>query len=167
MTSQVGEYVDNPTPEGFINLRLGQPSPGLLPVDLIARAAAASLNETTDPLVYQYGARLGYASFRASLAAFLGEEHQLDIPQDHLMVSGSISLSLSLAAQVFGALQLVAGSRHCRSSGQCCGWQLGTLQIVARHAAIAAQPAARQAAVAARHAARASSPSLAPSMCSS
>lgn len=100
MTSQVGQFVGNQTPEGFINFSLGQPSPSLLPRDLIARSAARLAG--ADPLLLQYGATPGFEGFRQSLARFLSEAQGVDVEPDALAASGAISLSLSLAADVFG-----------------------------------------------------------------
>ncbi len=99
MTAQVGQYVGNHTPEGFINFSLGQPAPSLLPRDRIARAAAR-LSEA-DPLLLQYGATAGFADIRTSLGGFLSRAHGLEVTPESLVMSGAISLSLSIAADVF------------------------------------------------------------------
>lgn len=100
MTSQSGPHVALSTREGLIDLSLGQPSPRLLPREQIARAARDLAN--ADPLVLQYGAVQGFLPFRRALAEFLTREHSVEVRAEELALSGAISLSLSLLADVFG-----------------------------------------------------------------
>lgn len=99
MTEQIGPYVGNQTPAEVINFGLGQPTPLLLPRDLIA-SAAERLAEA-DPLLLQYGTGRGYVGFREALAEFLSERHGLPVGANDVAASGSISLTLSFAADVF------------------------------------------------------------------
>ena len=99
MTAQVGQYVGNQTPEGLINFSLGQPAPHLLPIKMIGEAAA-KLAEA-DRLLLQYGATPGFEDFRRSLGEFLSDAHGSPVDPDQLFLSGAISLSLSLVADVF------------------------------------------------------------------
>jgi 2-aminoadipate transaminase len=102
LTEQGGRFVQTSAPPGVINLGLGQPSPRLLPIAAIAEAAAAQLHAGADPLLLQYGAALGYADFRVSLAALLSVEYELPVEPEQLMVTGGISSALTLVCEVFG-----------------------------------------------------------------
>jgi DNA-binding transcriptional MocR family regulator len=99
MTAQVGQYVGNQTPEGLINFSLGQPAPHLLPIKMIGEAAGKLAD--ADRLLLQYGATPGFEDFRTSLADFLANAHGIPVDSDQLFLSGAISLSLSLVADVF------------------------------------------------------------------
>ncbi len=99
MTEQTGPYVGIQAPEGVLNLGLGQPAPALLPMPVIAQAARRLAG--ADPLLLQYGNLPGFVGFRRSLSAFLSAAHGVEVPADTLLVSGAISLSLTLLADVF------------------------------------------------------------------
>ena len=101
MTSQTGPYIQSPASEGFYNLGLGQPSPRLLPLDMLAKAASQRFSESGERLVLQYGTCIGDRDSRATLAGFLSAEHGFDISPETLMAAGSISLSLALVCATF------------------------------------------------------------------
>jgi 2-aminoadipate transaminase len=98
---QGGRFVQTATPAGVINLGLGQPSPRLLPLAEIGRAAQAQLGSGGDPLVLQYGAVLGDPEFRASLARWLSDEYQLPVTAEQLMVTAGTSSALTFVSQIF------------------------------------------------------------------
>ncbi len=100
MTVQLGPHPQTPCPQGLINLGLGQPDPGLLPLAELRRAAQQALGPDQDPLLLQYGVIAGYAGFRQALAFFLSQRYRFDVDAEQLMASGGASLSLGLAAQV-------------------------------------------------------------------
>lgn len=91
------------TPAGVINLGLGQPSPRLLPLAEIGRAAQAQLGSGGDPLVLQYGAVLGDPEFRRSLARWLSDEYQHPVAAEQLMVTAGTSSALTFVSQIFAA----------------------------------------------------------------
>lgn len=101
LTSQGGRFVQTSAPPGVINLGLGQPSPRLLPLDEIARAAQAQLSGSGDPLVLQYGALLGDPEFRSSLARFLTDEYGHSVAAEQLMVTAGTSSALTFVSQTF------------------------------------------------------------------
>jgi DNA-binding transcriptional MocR family regulator len=103
MTSQGGRFVQTSAPPGVINLGLGQPSPRLLPLAEIGRAAQAQLGSGGDPLVLQYGALLGDPEFRSSLARWLSDEYQHPVAAEQLMVTAGTSSALSFVSQIFAA----------------------------------------------------------------
>ena len=96
MTIQVGVFPQSPADERVIDLRLGQPSPSLLPLEAIREAASRRL--VGDPLVLQYGAAQGYRAFREALAAFIAREEGREVDPDQLMLTAGTSLALSLVA---------------------------------------------------------------------
>ena len=70
MAAPACEYEQGHHPPHLINLKLGHPSTRLLPIEAFRRAAAHRLTDN-DRSILQYGADLGYASYRTALAAFL------------------------------------------------------------------------------------------------
>lgn len=103
LTSQGGRFVQTSAPAGVINLGLGQPSPRLLPLAEIGRAAHAQLGSGGDPLVLQYGAVLGDPEFRGSLARWLSDEYQHQVAPEQLMVTAGTSSALTFVSQAFAA----------------------------------------------------------------
>jgi 2-aminoadipate transaminase len=99
MTTQTGPLIQTQVPESFCNLAMGQPSPRLLPMELLAYAASRRLRPDTDRLLLQYATCPGGEHFREGLAAFLTREFQTRVTADTLMISSGISGALSL---VFG-----------------------------------------------------------------
>lgn len=100
-TIQGPPFAQTPALEGVINLGLGQPSPGLLPLPALAEAAARTLGAGSDPLLLQYGFMRGYAGVREALAAFLTREYRYPVAPEELMITGGNSMALSFASQVF------------------------------------------------------------------
>jgi DNA-binding transcriptional MocR family regulator len=68
-----GQYVI-PNVEDEIDFKVGQPSPELLPLDKIRRAAQNKMAEN-DPEFLQYGNIYGFPKFRESVAKFLTERY--------------------------------------------------------------------------------------------
>ncbi len=102
LTAQSSPFIQTASQPGVINLGLGQPSPRLLPVATLAAAAATQLLAGTDPLLMQYGAALGHPEFRRSLARVLADEYEQPVNADELLVTGGISMALTLVSEVFG-----------------------------------------------------------------
>jgi 2-aminoadipate transaminase len=101
LTEQSGPFIQTPSTPGVINLAIGQPSPRLLPIDALADASAKQLRSNTDPLLLQYGVGLGHPGFRASLARVLTEEYRQPVAANELMITGGISIALTLVSEVF------------------------------------------------------------------
>jgi 2-aminoadipate transaminase len=101
LTTQGGRFVQTSTPAGVIHLGLGQPSPRLLPLAEIGRAAQAQLGSGGDPLVLQYGTLLGDPEFRRSLAGWLGEEYRHPVAAEQLLVTAGTSSALTFVSQTF------------------------------------------------------------------
>lgn len=101
LTTQTGQYPQTPATADVINLAIGQPSPRLLPLAELGRAATRRLTESADPLLMQYGAVHGYESFRADLASFLTERYRFPVATGELLVTQGISGALSLVAELF------------------------------------------------------------------
>ena len=93
MTSQNSEYIQMPVAKGIYDLNVGQPSPQMLPLDLLY---SADRNHITDPTFLQYANQQGYLTFRKELANFLSLETGDSIAADELLVtpgnSGAINL---------------------------------------------------------------------------
>jgi 2-aminoadipate transaminase len=99
MTTQTGPLIQTQVPESFCNLATGQPSPRLLPMELLAYAASRRLRPDTDRLLLQYATCAGGEHFREGLAAFLTQEFQARVTADTLMISNGISGALAI---IFG-----------------------------------------------------------------
>lgn len=93
MTSQNSQYVQMPVTEGIYDLNVGQPSPQMLPLDLLY---SVDRNHITDPTFLQYAKQQGYLGFRKELAGFLSSETGDAVIPDNLLVtpgnSGAINL---------------------------------------------------------------------------
>lgn len=92
-----GQYIV-PLAKKCINFKVGQPSPKLLPLNLISQAASEKFNleKYNDPLLLQYGAIPGYFEFRQSLAYFLSANYHREVNPEHLFITSGISSALSL-----------------------------------------------------------------------
>jgi 2-aminoadipate transaminase len=101
MTTQTGPLIQTQVPESFCNLATGQPSPRLLPMELLAYAASRRLRADTDRLLMQYATCPGGAQVREGLAAFLTREFQTLISPDTLMISNGISGALAILFGTF------------------------------------------------------------------
>lgn len=101
LTSQGGRFVQTSAPPGVINLGLGQPSPRLLPLAEISRAAREQLRPEGDPLVLQYGALRGYEEVRRSLAAYLSAAYGHEVRAEELLLTGGTSSALTFVSETF------------------------------------------------------------------
>lgn len=91
---------DGAPPAGTINLGIGQPSPDLLPVDLV-REASESFFDTAQALELNYGVAEGDARFLQSLAGFLTEGYGAPASADELFETAGNSQALDLVSNVF------------------------------------------------------------------
>ena len=101
ITTQTSEYQQTQATPDLINFGIGQPSPDLLPLDLIRSSLGGWEEEGLDPLVLQYGASSGSLSFRKTLACFLSEEYGYEVTEDELMVTCGNSQTIDLASRLF------------------------------------------------------------------
>ena len=85
-------FEDEP-PAGTINFGVGQPSPDLLPMDLIQKATE-DFFQAAHPLNLNYGVLQGDARFRDSLATFLTKNYGKPVDADGLFVTGGNSQAL-------------------------------------------------------------------------
>lgn len=86
--------------EGVIDLALGHPSPALLPLELLNRAARHRLSEG-DPSILQYGFEQGEGRFRQALASFLSEQYAAPVSAEELFVSNGVSQALDLICTLY------------------------------------------------------------------
>lgn len=100
LTEQTGPFIQTPSTPGVINFGLGQPSPRLLPIDALAKAASTQLHAGADPLLLQYGAQLGHPGFRDALARVLAREYGQGVSAQELMITGGNSIALTLVSEV-------------------------------------------------------------------
>lgn len=91
---------DEPPAPGVINFGVGQPSPDLLPVELL-REASAEFLAGAEPLDLNYGAIEGDERFRASLAGFLSRAYGFAVEPAALFLSGGNSQALDFVCQRF------------------------------------------------------------------
>ena len=87
-------------PPGVIDFGAGQPSPGLLPLELLREAAVSRLADA-DPAYLAYGAMPGDGYFRHMLADYLGEHYQMPVGLENLFVTGGASQGLDLICTLF------------------------------------------------------------------
>lgn len=85
---------------GVINFGVGQPSPDLLPVDLI-RAATEDFLARAHPLELNYGERQGDLGFRSALADFLTTGYQFPVKPESLFVTAGNSQALDFVCGRF------------------------------------------------------------------
>lgn len=91
---------DGAPPPGTINLGIGQPSPDLLPVDLVGTASEQFFAQA-DPLELNYGVVRGDRSFLESLARLLTAGYGAPADADELCVTGGNSQAMDLVSAVF------------------------------------------------------------------
>ena len=87
-------------PPGMIDFGVGQPSPSLLPLMLLRKAAANRLNGN-DAAFLAYGAEQGNGFFRTALAGFLSEHYRFPVEADQLFVTAGASMGLDLICTLF------------------------------------------------------------------
>jgi 2-aminoadipate transaminase len=87
-------------PPGMIHLGIGQPSPSLLPLDIMLKASEHRLQQA-DPTLLAYGAEQGDVHFRTTLARFLSDKYHEDVDPHHLFITASASQGLDLIATMF------------------------------------------------------------------
>jgi len=88
------------TSPGMIDLALGHPSPSLLPLEAIRRAAEQRLGTDFTPYL-QYGYEQGDGYFRSTLAEFLTRHYDLPVSADQLFISGGVSQALDLLCTLY------------------------------------------------------------------
>ena len=82
-------------PAGLIDFGIGQPSPSLLPLDLMRQAVAHRL-EQNDPYFLAYGVEQGDGYLRLALAQFLSEGYGVPVEAEQLFITASASQGLDL-----------------------------------------------------------------------
>ena len=87
-------------PPGMIDFGVGQPSPSLLPLTLLRKAAANRLNGN-DTAFLAYGAEQGNGFFRTALAGFLSGHYRFPVVADQLFVTAGASVGLDLLCTLF------------------------------------------------------------------
>ena len=83
-----------------IDFGLGHPGPDLLPLGLMAHAAATRL-QGADSSLLQYGYEQGDGYFRQALAAFLSRHYATPVSMDDLFVAGGASQALDLICTLY------------------------------------------------------------------
>jgi DNA-binding transcriptional MocR family regulator len=87
-------------PAGMIDLGIGQPSPWLLPAEVIAQAAA-HCTEHPSRMLLSYGSEQGDGHFRVTLAGFLEGIYGMPVDPAHLLVTNGASQGLDLICTLF------------------------------------------------------------------
>jgi len=88
------------TAADIIDFGLGHPGPDLLPLGLMAHAAATRL-QGDDSSLLQYGHEQGDGYFRRGLAAFLARHYAAPVDMDELFVAGGASQALDLICTLY------------------------------------------------------------------
>jgi DNA-binding transcriptional MocR family regulator len=84
---------DTSSPPGVINFGIGQPSPDLMPQQLLREASNAFL-DSADPLELNYGERQSDAGFREALAELLTDQYGYAASPETLIATGGNSQAL-------------------------------------------------------------------------
>ena len=84
----------------MIDFGAGQPSPALLPLALLRKAAANRLDGNDAPFL-AYGTNQGDGYFRAALADFLSEHYHAAVDVGQLFVTAGASMGLDLLCTLF------------------------------------------------------------------
>lgn len=84
---------DTTSPPGVVNFGIGQPSPDLMPRQLLREASNAFLN-SADPLELNYGERQSDAGFREALAELLTGQYGHQASPETLIATGGNSQAL-------------------------------------------------------------------------
>ena len=84
----------------MIDFGAGQPSPALLPLTVLRKAAANRLDGKDAPFL-AYGTNQGDGYFRAALADFLGGHYQAPVDAGQLFVTAGASMGLDLLCTLF------------------------------------------------------------------
>lgn len=92
--------VQKEIPAGMIDLAIGQPSPWLLPVEAMAKAAAHCTGHP-DCVLLAYGAEQGDGHFRVALSKFLGKIYVQPIDPAQLLVTNGASQAIDLICTLF------------------------------------------------------------------
>ena len=87
-------------PPDMIEFGAGQPSPSLLPLELLREAAASRLGHD-DAAYLAYGVEQGDGSFRQVLADFLSGYYQMRVDLDDVFITGGASQGLDLVCTLF------------------------------------------------------------------
>lgn len=87
-------------PEGMIDLGPGQPSPSLLPLELLGEAAEHRL-KLNDASLLAYGLEQGDGFLRNALADFLNKNYQISTDADQLFITAGASAGLDLICTLF------------------------------------------------------------------
>jgi 2-aminoadipate transaminase len=87
-------------PPDMIDLGIGQPSPWLLPVEAIARAAA-HCTDRPGCMLLSYGSEQGDGHFRTVLSGFLEKIYAMPVDPAHLLVTNGASQGLDLICTLF------------------------------------------------------------------
>jgi DNA-binding transcriptional MocR family regulator len=87
-------------PKGMIDFGVGQPSPSLLPLSLLEKAAQHRLNRN-DASLLAYGSQQGDGYFRIALARFLDEYYPIRVEPEQLFVTAGASQGLDLICTLF------------------------------------------------------------------
>ncbi len=87
-------------PPGRIDLAIGQPSPRLLPFEVMARAAALA-GADPERLLLSYGTEQGESRFREALAHFLRPLYGTPVDPDELLVTNGASQAIDLVCTLF------------------------------------------------------------------
>jgi 2-aminoadipate transaminase len=87
-------------PQGMIDLAIGQPSPWLLPVEAIAKAAA-HCTARREPGLLTYGSEQGDGHFRVALSGFLEEIYGMPVDPAYLLVTNGASQAIDMICTLF------------------------------------------------------------------
>jgi 2-aminoadipate transaminase len=103
-TAFYGQYVVPPAEE-LVKFNVGQPSPSILPLDIIKKGMAFFQN-LSDPSVLQYGDISGYKQFKECLAKFLIGQYGQEVNNNELFITNGITQAITFVC----SLMMHAGS---------------------------------------------------------
>ena len=87
-------------PAGMIDFGVGQPSPSLLPLSLLNKAAKEKLSRSDNSFL-AYGNEQGDGYLRRALAQFLSADYQMPVDLDDILITAGASQGLDLICTLF------------------------------------------------------------------
>lgn len=94
-----GQYVV-PHYNEMVKFNVGQPSPSILPLDIVKKGMEYTMS-LTDPSLLQYGNIPGYNKFRGCFAKYLAKKYNSEVNYDELFVTNGITHGITFVCSLF------------------------------------------------------------------
>lgn len=94
-----GQYVV-PHYNDMVKFNVGQPSPSILPLDIVKNGMEYTMS-LTDPNLLQYGNIPGYNKFRECFSDYLGKKYNSDVNYDEIFMTNGITHGITFISSLF------------------------------------------------------------------